>query len=162
MVSTSCHQLIMYVLLHSFFLPFFQFLAHKAKVEFATCGGKSDVCAQNISIERGEDIVFDTALKFSGGGFCNLSQSIGSLELRKDGNQLVRCQTSCMTGPDFMYNKFDNVTKINATDEDAGTYYLGVYVKGPHSRILYKTYIVVVKGNCGFFLCFTQNGEKIQ
>lgn len=118
------------------------------------------MCAQNISVERGEDIVFDTALKFSGGGFCNLSQSIGSLVLQKDGDQSVRCQTSCMRGSDIIYNKFDNITKINAIDEDAGTYHLGVSIEGPHSRILYKTFNVVVEGNC--VLYFTQNGEKIQ
>ena len=112
------------------------------------------MCAQDVTVNRGEDVVFDTALQFVRGGFCNLTQSIDILELRKDGEEVhvVRCvnsqQLSCdADNNSFVYIKFGNTKKVNATDEDAGIYQLGVSVKDPNSPVLQKKFNVTIRGN---------------
>ena len=65
------------------------------------------MCAQSITVNKGENIVFDTALQFVRGGFCNLKQSIDTLELQKDGQEVLRCENMqsllCDADNSFMY-----------------------------------------------------------
>ena len=109
-----------------------------------------------INVNRGEDIVFDAALRFVMGGPCNLKQRIEVLELRKNNSVVVKCESteSTQLSCDPKHNSFvydesslGNITKISATDEDAGTYLLGVSVTDPSSSILQKTFTVAVRGN---------------
>lgn len=114
-----------------------------------------------INVNRGEDIVFDAALRFVMGGPCNLTQRIEVLELRKNSDVVVKCesaqstQLSCTRNNSFMYDEssLGNITKIRATDEDAGTYMLGVSVTDPDSSVLQKMFTVIVRGNLWCNVC---------
>ena len=122
---------------------------HKAKVEIAGCAGQLDMCAQNITVNRGENIVFDTALQSVGGGLCGLNQSVNVLVLRKDREEVFRCNmSSCVPHNNFTINNdFGNITKLNATAEDGGIYELGVSVGDPDNSVRQKTFNVTIRGN---------------
>ena len=153
MVSVSCHELLLCIFhMYSLSLPFphSSTHVHKAKVEIASCGGQPDVCAQDITVNGCENIVFDTALQFVGDGFCHLKPSINVLVLRKDGKEVFRCKNVSSCDPDnnfIMNNDFGNITKLDATVEDGGMYELGVSVGDPNSYVRQKTFNVMIRGN---------------